>query len=178
MAAENEYAAVCRSFPVLDGEKVGIVRLCSILHTSTQGETPKDGNCMFHAILDQIRYNSRLPDFAADQECSLPGQCHTNQYGRVESVIYRAKITRRTREPPNITPAWLAALLWQDGTVTWPISGTTTPRTGPTGNGWADTSGTSTTEWFRTPSPGASFVEPRPTTLWPNPAGSASWNSF
>ena len=43
---------------------------------------------MFHAILDQIRYNSRLPDFAADQEC------HTDQYGRVESVIYRAKITR------------------------------------------------------------------------------------
>ena len=92
MAAENEYAAVCRSFPVLDGEKVGIARLCSILHTSTQGETPKDGNCMFHAILDQIRYNSRLPDFAADQECPLPG--HTDQYGRVESVIYRAKITR------------------------------------------------------------------------------------
>ena len=47
---------------------------------------------MFHAILDQIRYNSRLPDFAADQECPLPG--HTDQYGRVESVIYRAKITR------------------------------------------------------------------------------------
>ena len=92
MAAENEYAAVCRSFPVLDGEKVGIVRLCSILHTSTQGETPKDGNCMFHAILDQIRYNSRLPDFTADQECPLPG--HTDQYGKVESVIYRAKITR------------------------------------------------------------------------------------
>ena len=65
MAAENEYAAVCRSFPVLDGEKVGIVRLCSILHTSTQGETPKDGNFTFHAILDQIRYNSRHPDFAA-----------------------------------------------------------------------------------------------------------------
>ena len=64
MAAENEYAAVCRSFPVLDGEKVGIVRLCSILHTSTQGETPKDGNFTFHAILDQIRYNSRHPDFA------------------------------------------------------------------------------------------------------------------
>ena len=37
--------------------------------SSTQGETPKDGNCMFHAILDQIRYNSRLADFAdTDQE--------------------------------------------------------------------------------------------------------------
>ena len=27
-------------------------------------------------------------------ECPLPGQCHTDQYGRVESVIYRAEITR------------------------------------------------------------------------------------
>ena len=65
MAAKNEYAAVCRSSPVLDWEKVGIAWLCSILHTSTQGETPKDGNFTFHAILDQIRYNSRHPDFAA-----------------------------------------------------------------------------------------------------------------
>ena len=26
--------------------------------------------------------------------CPLPGQCHTDQYSRVESVIYRAKIVR------------------------------------------------------------------------------------
>ena len=27
-------------------------------------------------------------------ECPQPGQCHTDQYRRVESVIYRARITR------------------------------------------------------------------------------------
>ena len=28
-------------------------------------------------------------------QCPLPGQCHTDQYGRVESVVYRATITRQ-----------------------------------------------------------------------------------
>ena len=28
-------------------------------------------------------------------QCPLPGQCHTDRNGRVESVVYRAKITRQ-----------------------------------------------------------------------------------
>ena len=31
---------------------------------------------------------------AKKSECPLPGQCHTDQDGRVESVVYRAKIQR------------------------------------------------------------------------------------
>ena len=32
----------------------------------SQKDTPQDGNCLFHSLLDQVRYNPELHDFAED----------------------------------------------------------------------------------------------------------------
>ena len=44
------------------------LRDLSLTVSPSQRETPKDGNCLFHSLLDQLRYNSELHDFAEDHE--------------------------------------------------------------------------------------------------------------
>ena len=60
--------------------------------------TFKASNTKVQANLSEISEDTVEPHCNCQKnkksECPLPDQCHTDQYGRVESVIYRAMITR------------------------------------------------------------------------------------
>ena len=97
-------------------------------------------------------------------ECPQPGQCHTDQYRRVESVIYRARITREdtgaTEHYTGLTGGPFKARWYGHMNDIRNYD----PDDGSYGKRMSRYVGDLNSKTSRTPSPGTSSAGPRPTT--------------